>query len=162
MLRSLTSGAVVMLAAVATQPALACSDLPNICAAQAQHHQQMVDIAATAPQGEQGSASTSSPPRPDPMQVRMGVAIGMIQMMQRQVDNAVKLATLRKDPRNDARPPWLSGNPSWHSARRFPDQCVNQRRVRIRLTAPPAGPLACICARELWSGHIPGSGETTK
>jgi hypothetical protein len=86
-----------ILALSATQPAYACSDLPNICAAQAQHNQQMIDIAATAPQGEKGSNYT--PPPPDPMQVRMGVASGMIQIMQRQVDNAAKLSALRKDPR---------------------------------------------------------------
>ena len=81
----------------AAQPASACSDLPNICAAQAQHNQQMIDIAATAPQGAEGSDYT--PPPPDPMQVRMSVASGMIQMMQRQVDDAAKLSALRKDPR---------------------------------------------------------------
>lgn len=81
----------------AARPASACSDLPNICAAQAQHNQQMIDMAATAPQGENGSEYT--PPPPDPMQVRMSLASDMIQLMQRQVDNAAKLSALRKDPR---------------------------------------------------------------
>lgn len=43
-------GATAMCAALAS-PATACSDLPNICAAQAQHHQEMMDIAATPPWG---------------------------------------------------------------------------------------------------------------
>lgn len=98
-LRILTGAAFLTLAVVATQPALACSDIPNICAAQAQHQQQMIDIAATAPQSEEGSAPASPPPPPDPMQVRMSVAAGMIEMMQTQVDNAAKMAALRKDPR---------------------------------------------------------------
>ena len=89
--------AAAITAAIVAQPASACSDLPNICAAQAQHNQQMIDIAATAPQGQR--ESDYAPPPPDPMQVRMGVASGMIQMMQRQVDNAAKLSALRKDPR---------------------------------------------------------------
>ncbi|MCU0754541.1 MAG: hypothetical protein MUE46_05380 [Xanthomonadales bacterium] len=46
-------------------PALACSDLPNICQQQAQHFSHMVDIAATPPWGseertESGSGSSGS------------------------------------------------------------------------------------------------------
>jgi hypothetical protein len=39
------------LAVSAPSPAMACSDLPNICQMNAQHHQNMMDIAATPPWG---------------------------------------------------------------------------------------------------------------
>lgn len=42
----LSAGAAAVAALLST-PALACSDLPNICAMNAQHHQNMMDIAAT-------------------------------------------------------------------------------------------------------------------
>lgn len=41
-------------------PALACSDLPNICGMQAAHHQQMIDIAATPPQSYDGGGGGGS------------------------------------------------------------------------------------------------------
>jgi len=43
---------VALLVAVCAAPAQACSDLPNICAQMAQHHSDMVDIAATPPPPE--------------------------------------------------------------------------------------------------------------
>ena len=47
--------AAAITAATVAQPASACSDLPNICAGQAQHNKQMIDIAATAPPGQRES-----------------------------------------------------------------------------------------------------------
>ena len=44
-------GAVVVGLALAG-PAAACSDLPNICAMNAQHHQSMVDISASYAYGD--------------------------------------------------------------------------------------------------------------
>jgi hypothetical protein len=48
--------AVVLLSAMAAlpQPAVACSDLANICEMQAQHFQQQMDIAATPPYQDEG------------------------------------------------------------------------------------------------------------
>lgn len=91
------SGAFLAFGIIPNEAAFACSDLPNICQQQAQHHQQMMDIAATSPQGE-GDPRYEEPPV-DPMQTRMSMATGMIQMMQLAVDNAAKLAELKKDPR---------------------------------------------------------------
>lgn len=91
------SGAFLAFGIVPNEAAFACSDLPNICAQQAQHHQQMIDIAATSPQGVEDPRYEAPPV--DPMQTRMSVATGMIQMMQRSVDDAAKLAALKKDPR---------------------------------------------------------------
>ncbi len=63
-------GAATILAFQLSSPAQACSDLPNICAAQAQHYQQMNDIAAT-PQRNDNSRDDDDGPsgeRPrDPM-----------------------------------------------------------------------------------------------
>ena len=47
-------GAATILACQLSSPAQACSDLPNICAAQAQHYQQMNDIAATPQRNDDG------------------------------------------------------------------------------------------------------------
>jgi hypothetical protein len=74
MQRPFLSFAVALAGAVALSapPAMACSDLPNICQMNAQHHQNMVDIAATPPwsSGQQdddssydgGSSTYRSPP----------------------------------------------------------------------------------------------------
>jgi hypothetical protein len=63
-------GAAAILAFQLSAPAYACSDLPNICAAQAQHYQQMNDIAATPQQNDNGRYDDGGPagerPR-DPM-----------------------------------------------------------------------------------------------
>lgn len=63
-----------------SSPAQACSDLPNICAAQAQHHQAMNDIAATPPQNQDGSYDDGGPagerPR-DPMAQAMADISGI-------------------------------------------------------------------------------------
>ncbi|KTE38407.1 MULTISPECIES: hypothetical protein [unclassified Sphingopyxis] len=91
----LASGA-ALLALVTAAPAAACSDLPNICAAQAQHHQQMIDIAATSPQGEEDPRYEEPPA--DPMRDRMTVATGMVALMQESVNNMVKRAELMKNP----------------------------------------------------------------
>lgn len=47
-------------------PAQACSDLPNICAAQAQHNQTMNDIAATPQRNENGRYDGGGPAREQP------------------------------------------------------------------------------------------------
>jgi hypothetical protein len=47
-------------------PAQACSDLPNICAAQAQHNQQMNDIAATPQRNENGRYDGGGPASEQP------------------------------------------------------------------------------------------------
>lgn len=56
-----------MAACVLVSPAQACSDLPNICAAQAQHNQSMNDIAATPTEsnenGRYDAGSTAHQPR---------------------------------------------------------------------------------------------------
>ncbi len=80
-------------------PAAACSDLPNICAAQAEHHRQMMDIAATPTQGGQDDQGPPyEEPPADPMRDRMTVATGMISLMQQNVDNMARRAELMKDP----------------------------------------------------------------
>lgn len=43
---------IALFVAVFAAPAQACSDLPNICAQMAQHHNEMIDIAATPPPPE--------------------------------------------------------------------------------------------------------------
>lgn len=91
----LASGALLM-ALATVGPAAACSDLPNICAAQAEHHRQMMDIAATAPQGVEDPRYEEPPA--DPMRDRMNVASGMVAMLQHTVDNMAARAELMKDP----------------------------------------------------------------
>lgn len=83
--------------------AYACSDLPNICAANQQHHQNMQDIAATPPQdGYSEEEYEEEPyyqePAFDPMQERMGMARGMIGALQQTVDNMAKRVELMKNP----------------------------------------------------------------
>jgi hypothetical protein len=73
-------GAATILAFQLSAPAYACSDLPNICAAQAQHYQQMNDIAATPQQNDNGREDDGGPagerPR-DPMAQAMADISGI-------------------------------------------------------------------------------------
>lgn len=73
-------GAAAILAFQLSAPAQACSDLPNICAAQAQHNQSMNDIAAT-PQRNDNSRDDDDGPsgeRPrDPMAQAMADIYGV-------------------------------------------------------------------------------------
>ena len=73
LIKSLLSGAAALLALSVGGPAAACSDLPNICAANAEHHRQMMDIAATPQQGgpDDGGPRYAEPPA-DPMRPRIG------------------------------------------------------------------------------------------
>jgi len=73
-------GAATILACQLSTPAQACSDLPNICAAQAQHYQQMNDIAATPQRNDDGPYDDGGPaserPR-DPMAQAMADISGV-------------------------------------------------------------------------------------
>lgn len=70
-LRSTFGGAAAIL--LTSMPAHACSDLPNICAQNARHHQEMMDIAATAPRGEdeRADAGYEASAAGDPMAAAM-------------------------------------------------------------------------------------------
>lgn len=96
LIKPLLLGGAAALAFAIGGPAAACSDLPNICAAQAEHHRQMMDIAATSPQGTDDPRYEEPPA--DPTRDRMNVASGMVAMLQRNVDNMVALAELKNDP----------------------------------------------------------------
>lgn len=85
-----------------TGPAQACSDLPNICQQQAQHHQNMVDIASTTQQeGGEGQVGNDSPavPRQDPMAAAM---TDIYSVGQASLATGIELATKRKDPKFEA------------------------------------------------------------
>lgn len=73
-------GAATISAFQLSAPAYACSDLPNICAAQAQHYQQMNDIAATPQRSDDGPYDDGGPtgerPR-DPMAQAMADISGI-------------------------------------------------------------------------------------
>lgn len=98
LIKLLLSGGGALLALATGGPAAACSDLPNICAAQAQHHQQMIDIAATSPQGTDDPRYEEPPA--DPTRDRMNMASGMVALMQASLDNRIQLAEAMKDPRH--------------------------------------------------------------
>lgn len=100
LIKPLVRGGAAAFALSVSAPAAACSDLPNICAANAEHHRQMMDIAATPQQGEpdDGGPRYAEPPA-DPMRDRMSVATGMIALMQQNVDNMARRAEMMKDPR---------------------------------------------------------------
>lgn len=86
--------------------AWACSDLPNICEMNAQHHQQMQDYGREAAeayysqQQEQyeAQASYTDYSSDDPMQTRLQVATGMLDLTAQKNQQA---ATLTQDPRYD-------------------------------------------------------------
>jgi hypothetical protein len=69
----LSAAGYAILCAVHVQPAFACSDLPNICAQNAQHHQNMQDIGATPEQELHDGEGADYPPAPaaDPMAAAM-------------------------------------------------------------------------------------------
>lgn len=92
------SGAAFALLVLSAAPAQACSDLPNICAQQAQHNQNMNDIAAT-PTNDGGyndsGPARSSAPRYDPMQALLSNAKNVTTTALQQ---SSKLAERLKDP----------------------------------------------------------------
>lgn len=101
--------ALVLLGAV--QPVWACSDLPNICEMNAQHHQQMMDYgreAAEAYYWQQQEDIEAADERYydyaptqyyDPTQVRMTVATGVVDIM---ANHNAKLDAIKNDPRYQA------------------------------------------------------------
>lgn len=96
LIKPLLLGGAAALAFATGGPAAACSDLPNICAANAEHHRQMMDIAATSPQGTDDPRYEEPPA--DPTRDRMNVAAGMVAMMQESLGSTAELAELKKDP----------------------------------------------------------------
>lgn len=96
LIRLFLSGSAAMLALTTGGAALACSDLPNICAAQAQHYQQMIDLAATSPEGIEDPRYEEPPA--DPTRDLLNVATGMVATMQQQVGTAAQLAEMKKSP----------------------------------------------------------------
>ena len=84
----------------------ACSDLPNICAMNAQHHQQMQDYGRQAAENyywQQQEQYDDEPepqrnyPSDDPMQSRMQAATGMLDMAAKKAQHATQLM---QDPRH--------------------------------------------------------------
>ena len=84
----------------------ACSDLPNICEMNAQHHQQMQDYGREAAeayywQQQEQYDHEPEPPRDytnvDPMQSRMQVATGMLDLAAQKADHPTQLM---QDPRH--------------------------------------------------------------
>lgn len=94
----LPCGAAFALLAFNAAPAQACSDLPNICAQQAQHSQNMNDIAATPTSDggyDDGRERRSSAPRFDPMQALLSKAKSVSTVALQQTG---ELAGRLKDP----------------------------------------------------------------
>ncbi len=85
-----------LLAITSGGPAAACSDLPNICAAQERHNQSMAEIAATSPQGT-ADPRYEEPPA-DPTGERTNMAAAMAAMMGATGGDSAELAELKKDP----------------------------------------------------------------
>lgn len=87
---------------VITQPLHACSDLPNICAQNAQHHQNMMDIAATPEQSgdDESDAGYSAGPGGDPMAAAMAAMSDVSQS----VGKSAKEIEARKRIQNSRRP----------------------------------------------------------
>lgn len=95
----LPCSAAVAILAFNAAPAQACSDLPNICAQQAQHNQNMNDIAATPTQDggyDDGGPPRSSAPRFDPMQALLSKAKSVSTVALQQTG---ELAERLKDPK---------------------------------------------------------------
>lgn len=96
--QALLSSAALALLAFNTTAAQACSDLPNICAQQAQHNQNMNDIAATPTNDggyDDGGERRSSAPRFDPMQALLSKAKSVSTVALQQTG---ELAARLKDP----------------------------------------------------------------
>ena len=104
-------GGLIVLAGAAVQNVQACSDLPNICEMNAQHHQQMMDYGREAAEAyywqQQDEIEAAgdryyddAPTRyDDPTQARMAVATGAVGIMS---SHNAKLEELKKDPRYQA------------------------------------------------------------
>lgn len=104
----LFSGFIACAGFAVTQQALACSDLPNICEMNAQHHQQMQEYARDAAEAYYWQQQEEMEYRSqryydneptqyhDPTQIRLTVATGVADIMS---TNASKMEELKKDPR---------------------------------------------------------------
>ena len=132
---------------VTTTNALACSDLPNICAANQAHHREMQDIAATPPQDggyeEEGGSydpGPSSAPNPFAAPNVSGMVSGMSGMLNTVAQNYDALIA---DPR---RPAFLNGQ--WifpgselkNKPKNLPCSALYMRKgVGVLLLGPPPG-----------------------
>lgn len=97
-IRCVVLSAATMMACLVSNEANACSDLPNICAAQAQHNQSMNDIAATPQQRDEGPrGNDNSPAQPrDPMAAAMA---DIYDAGQATLVAGTELEEMKKDPK---------------------------------------------------------------
>ncbi len=80
-------------------PANACSDLPNICAAQAQHNQSMNDIAATPQWNENGRNDSGGPPSAQPRDPMAAAMADIYSVGEASSAFGVELKEQMKDPK---------------------------------------------------------------
>lgn len=97
---TLFSSTVVTAMLLISAPVQACSDLPNICEQQRQHWESLNDTGAAIEAINRAEAEAEEwqapPPYYDPMQARLDVAVGTLQLFANSVD---KKEQLSKDPR---------------------------------------------------------------
>lgn len=102
LIRLILGSITVTTALLIGEPVRACSDLPNICEQQRQHWESLNDTGAAIEAINRSQAeeefSDSPPPPYDPMQARLDVAVGTLQLFAGSLD---KVEQLSKDPRFD-------------------------------------------------------------
>ena len=90
----------IAISVVQPQAGYACSDLPNICAQNARHHQEQVDYWATPPQGEDEQDDTDYGPAQggggDPMAAAMAAMYDVVQTTGK---TSKELEARKKDPK---------------------------------------------------------------
>lgn len=99
LIRLILCSVTVTTALLISKPVRACSDLPNICEQQRQHWESLNDTGAAIEAINRSQAEEffdEPPPYHDPMQARLDVAVGTLQLFANSLD---KIEQLNKDPR---------------------------------------------------------------
>lgn len=98
-LRFAVASALVLSMSFSPSEALACSDLPNICATQAQHNQSMNDIAATPNRNENGRYDGGGPASKQPRDPMAEAMADIYSVGEASAASGVELQQQLKDPK---------------------------------------------------------------